>query len=438
MTPEGVDVKALMAEVEAEVERKRAAGLYPPEVLVELDVPSAADGGGRRVGREADNKAVNSALGDLSRSSHFTALVTTASQKPLVAPLVSGARRAIRSGLTWYMNGILSQLSRFADTSVRAIGLVNERANVLEEHLAQLEDRVAFNEVWRESVEGQRIGEHLKRLDNAVRDLRNRLEGTAAGAPATAGGAAAVAAAAEAGSAGYSFRAERSFDYLEFENRFRGDPQAIADRQAAYVDLFRGATLPVVDIGCGRGEFLGLLREAGVPCYGLDRHPDMVETCRQQGLEVVEADSLEHLASVEEGSLGGIFCSQMVEHLAPADVPGFFELANRAVAVGAPFVVETINPESLFVFAHAFYVDLGHLRPLHPLTLEFLAEMAGFSSVKVEYVSPVPPDFRPEKLPAPVGGDGALDELVTSLEENFRRIDDILFGPQDFAVVAIR
>ncbi|HEX6595697.1 MAG TPA: class I SAM-dependent methyltransferase, partial [Acidimicrobiales bacterium] len=375
---------------------------------------------------EADNQAVNSAIGDLSRASHFTALVTTASQKPLVAPLISGARRAIRSGLTWYMNGILSQLSRFADTSVRAVGLVNERANVLEEHIAQLEDRVAFNEEWRETVEDQRIAEHLKRIDNAVRDLRNRLEGASL-APASA-------AAAPAGAD--SFKAERSFDYMEFENRFRGDPQAIADRQRFYLDLFKGATLPVVDIGCGRGEFLGLLREAGIPCYGVDRHPDMVKLCREQGFEVVDADSMEHLASVEEGSLGGIFCSQMVEHLAPSEVPGFFELANRAVAVGAPFVCETINPESLFVYAHAFYVDLGHLRPLHPLTLEFLAEMAGFSSVKVEYVSPVPPEFRPEKLPAVEGE--ALEGLVTSLDENFRRIDDLLFGPQDFAIVARR
>lgn len=426
-----------MAEVEAEVERKRAAGLYPPEVLVELDVPSAASGG-RRIGKEADNKAVNSALGDLSRASHFTALVTAASQKPLVAPLVTGARRAIRSGLAWYMNGILAQVSRFADTSVRAIGLVNERANVLEEHIARLEDRVAFNEAWRESVEAQRVTEHLKRIDNAVRDLRNRLEGATI-VPAVEAGTA-----AHPGDTGYSRRAERSFDYLEFENRFRGDPRAIAERQASYVDLFREAALPVVDIGCGRGEFLGLLQEAGVPCYGLDRHPDMVKACREQGFEVVEADSFEHLASVEEGSLGGIFCSQMVEHLAPSEVPGFFELANRAVAVGAPFVVETINPESLFVFAHAFYVDLGHLRPLHPLTLEFLAEMAGFSSVKVEYRSPVPPAFRPEPLAGADGGDGgdggdgALDALVSRLDENFRRIDDILFGPQDFAVVALR
>ncbi len=431
MSPEGVDVKALMAEVEAEVERKRAAGLYPPEVLVELDVPATA-AGGRRIGRDADNQAVNSAIGDLSRASHFTALVTTASQKPVVAPLISGARRAIRSGLTWYMNGILSQLSRFADTSVRAVGLVNERANVLEEHIAQLEDRVTYNEGWRETVEDQRIAEHLKRLDNAVRDLRNRLEGAALAPAGTAEVAAPAAPAAD------SYKAERSFDYMEFENRFRGDPAAIADRQRFYVELFKGATLPVVDIGCGRGEFLGLLREAGIPCYGVDRHPDMVKLCREQGFEVVDADSMEHLASVEEGSRGGIFCSQMVEHLAPSEVPGFFELANRAVAVGAPFVCETINPESLFVFAHAFYVDLGHLRPLHPLTLEFLAEMAGFSSVKVEYVSPVPPDFRPEKLPDVADGDAALGTLVTSLDENFRRIDDILFGPQDFAIVAHR
>ncbi|HVL26986.1 MAG TPA: hypothetical protein VM390_02470, partial [Acidimicrobiales bacterium] len=175
MNGDGVDVKALMAEVEAEVERKRAAGLYPPDVLVELEVPTTP--GGRRIGKEADNQAVNSALAELSRSSSFTALVTTASQKPVVAPLITGARRVIRSSLTWYMNGILAQLRRFADTSVRAVGLVNERANLLEQHVAQLEDRMAYAEKWREGVEGQRIDEHLKRLDNGLRDLRNRLEG---------------------------------------------------------------------------------------------------------------------------------------------------------------------------------------------------------------------------------------------------------------------
>jgi O-antigen chain-terminating methyltransferase len=234
----------------------------------------------------------------------------------------------------------------------------------------------------------------------------------------------------------WSWASERGFDYVEFENHFRGSLEEIADRQRRYVAEFAGAARPVVDLGCGRGEFLGLLAEAGVVAYGVDRHPDMVATTRAKGFEVVEADAFEHLASVEPGSLGGIFCAQMVEHLATAEVPTFFELANQALAVGAPLIVETINPESLFVFAHAFYVDLGHLRPLHPLTLEFLAQAAGFGSVRIDRVSPIPPEFRPRPLP-PVE-DEPLAAVVASVDENFRRIDDLLFAPQDFAVVARR
>jgi O-antigen chain-terminating methyltransferase len=338
----------------------------------------------------------------------------------------------MRSSLSWYMNGILEQVSRFADNTVRAAGLLAERTSHLEGRLNGVDDRLARLDEWTARVEDQRVPERLARLDRAVRDLRDRIEASPPVARTSNGDGGSAASPSTAA----SWAAERSFDYLEFENRFRGTPEQIADRQRFYVDLFRGAEARVVDIGCGRGEFLGLLAEAGVPCYGLDRHPDMVALCREKGLDVVEGDSLAHLAATEPGSLGGMFCCQMVEHLDPAEVPGFFELSLRALAPGAPLVVETINPESLFVFAHAFYVDLGHLRPLHPLTLEFLAQVAGFSSVKVEYLSPVPPDFRPQKLPAvdaePLAG------VVSRLDENFRRIDDILFGPQDFAVVAYR
>lgn len=426
---EGIDVKALMAEVEVEVQRKREAGLYPPEVLVELDLGTAVSGPARTPAEHAhDGRAAAAALGDLQRSSTFTALVTTASQKPVIGPAIAGARRAIRTSLTWYMNGILEQVSRFAGNTVRTTGLVNERVNYLERRIDSLRDDVKRIDGWVATVDEERIAEKLARLDRSVRDLRTKLEAVGSGRPVAEGGGAAARPGAT------SWAAESSFDYFGFENRFRGDPEAIADRQRFYVDLFRGASAPVVDLGAGRGEFLGLLRDAGIEAYGVDRHADMIGECREKGFEVVEADVLEHLAAAEPASLGGIFCCQMIEHLAAAEVPKFFELAREALADGAPLVVETINPESLFVFAHAFYVDLGHLRPMHPLTLEFLAQEVGFSSVKVQYLSPVPPEFRPQK----VAGSGGDAELVDAIDENFRRIDDILFGPQDFAIVAHR
>ncbi|MEW6154636.1 MAG: methyltransferase domain-containing protein [Actinomycetota bacterium] len=434
---EGVDVREVMDEIQAEVARKRAEGLYPPDVVVEIDTSAAAGDPGAPGGDSGARTSgvMASALVDLQRSSHVSGLVTTASRKPVIAPLISQARRAIRSSLTWYMNGILEQVNRFNDNTVRSAGLLSERTNQLDARIDGLERRLAAADEWQAAMDAETVPQRLGRLERAVRELRERLEeGAAGGAGGTVG---AVAGRSDGGpSMAPSRRAERSFDYLAFENRFRGDPEVIADRQRHYVDLFREATLPVVDLGCGRGEMLGLLAGAGVPCYGVDRHPDMVAAVAGQGLEVIEADTLAHLASLERGSLGGIFCAQMVEHLAPAEVPSLFDLAADALAPGAPLVVETINPESLFVFAHAFYVDLGHSRPLHPLTLEFLAREAGFSKVELEYMAPPPPEFRPQ----PVGPvqDGPLAPVVASLDENFRRIDDILFGPQDFAVVAHR
>lgn len=422
-----IDVAAIMEEIAEEVRRKRAAGEYPPEVLAELEVASlsSAEAGA------TDAQLLAPALADMQRSSHFSAQVTAASRKPVVAPLVTGARKAMRAGLSWYMNGVLQQVATFASNTVRAVGLLSDRAAHLEARLAGLEGRVDGIDSWSEKIEGQRVPERLARLDRAVQDLRAKLE---AGPAVGRQGAAPAATPTRPGA--HSWAAETSFDYLEFENRFRGDPAHIADRQRFYVDLYRNAARPVLDIGCGRGEFLGLLTEAGIPCYGIDRHPDMVATCRHRGFEVVEGDAFEHLSSLEPESLGGIFCAQMVEHLAMPEVPRLFELALAALAVGAPLAVETINPESLFTFAHAFYVDLGHLRPLHPLTLEFLAQTAGFASVKVEYLSPPPPEFRPQPLPQVEGE--PLAGVVARLDENFRRIDDLLFGPQDFAVIAHR
>ena len=434
------DVEALMAEVEAEVGRKRAAGLYPPDVMVEIDASAPPAGAGNDRPHQTGADVVSASLVDLQRSSHVSGLVTTASHKPVIAPLISSARRAIRSSLTWYMNGILEQVNKFADNTVRTVGLLSERSLQLDGRIESLERRVGGLDEWRSVLDEDHIPNRLSRLDRAVRDLRERLE---RGVPAAAdAGTPRPGPRPDAGAFGVSSRdVERSFDYLEFENRFRGDPEVIADRQRFYLDLFAGATAPVVDLGCGRGEFLGLLKDAGIPCYGVDRHPDMVASTRAMGIEILEADSLEHLASLEPGSLGGIFCSQMVEHLPTVAVPRLFELAADALAPGAALAVETINPESLFVFAHAFYVDLGHTRPLHPLTLEFLAGLAGFAEVKVEYLSPPPPEFRPERLAAPAddaAGDAALAGLVARIDENFRKIDDLLFGPQDFAIVARR
>jgi 2-polyprenyl-3-methyl-5-hydroxy-6-metoxy-1,4-benzoquinol methylase len=424
-----VDTLALMEEIRAEVARKRAAGAYPPDIVHELDDLSH--------GLHDPGDALRSALNDLRRTSGFTPEITTASSKPVVAPVVSRSKRAIRAGLRWYLSGILQQITTFAGNVARTVALLADRTAATDEKVAEVTATAARIEPLEVSVaelratlddlgrrfSDERVGDRLARLDRAVRDLRERVESGAGATPA---------AAATHGEA-RSFTAEKALDYFEFENRFRGSEESVAERQGLYLDRFAGMPGRVVDLGCGRGEFLGLLRDAGVDSYGVDRHGDMVALCRERGLDVTQSDSIEHLSSLEPGSLGGVFCAQMIEHLEMPDVPRFFELAASAIAPAGRLVVETINPQCLFVFASAFYVDLGHSRPLHPLTLTFLARTAGFSSAEVEFLNPVPPDFRPAKLEA----DG-LGEVIDRINDNFRRIDDVLFGPQDYAVVAQR
>jgi len=427
-----VDVEAIMEEIRETVRRRRESGDYPPDVLVELELAETAGSGA------GHSEAFASILSELRRTSGFSAEITTASQKPLVAPVVSKAKGAIRTSLRWYLTGILQQVNSFAGNVVRAVASLSSQISEVREAgettaasldalRDELRNQLARLEQRTDTLEQMRAHDRLSRLDRALKEMRERLEAGVAPGPTSV---------PTERPGARSWRAEAAMDYLDFENRFRGSLEDVANKQRAYVDLFRDAPGRVVDLGFGRGEFLGLLRDAGVEAYGVDRHPDMVAYAREAGLEVQQGDSLEHLASLDPASLGGIFCAQMVEHLDPPEVVRFFELAADAMAPGGTLVVETINPESLFVFAHAFYVDLGHLRPLHPLTLDFLARSAGFSKVRTEYLAPIPPEFRPQPIEPPE--DGEFVQLVERLNENFRRIDEIVFGPQDFAIVAVR
>lgn len=426
-----VDVSALMDEIRAEVERKRQAGAYPPDVLTELDLLDGTAGRDR-------SGAFDRVLSDLHRTAGFSTEITTASEKPLVAPVVATTKRLIRKGLRWYLTGILHQVREFSGNVIRGLRILADRQDTLEgridEVAASADERLdrlpALLDELRarlDALEQDRAADRIGRLDRGLRDLRDRLE---------SGAVAAREAGAKPVHAERTRKIESSLDYLEFENRFRGTEEEIRHRQQVYVDRFRGVRGPVVDLGCGRGEFLVQLREAGIDAYGVDRHPDMVLRVREQDLRIEQDEALAHLASVEPGSLGGIFSAQMIEHLEASEVPRFFELAFDALAPDGVLVVETINPGSLFVFAHAFYVDLAHLRPLHWLTLRFLAEVTGFREVDVDFQSPPPPEFRPQ----PVGraDQPAVDAALERIDENFRRIDDILFGPQDYAVVARR
>ena len=205
--------------------------------------------------------------------------------------------------------------------------------------------------------------------------------------------------------------------YALFEERFRGSPAEIADAQRFYLGLLRDVPGPVVDVGSGRGEFLGLLRGAGIPASGIESNPVSVAACRREGLAVEEGDALALLAGRPASRLGGVVAFQVVEHWPPETILRFLQEARRVLAPGGVVIAETINSDSLSAL-RAFYLDPTHVRPVPPEALRFLAESAGFTDVRIEYRAPLPASQRLEEK-----------------SENERKLNDLLFSPQDYAIV---
>ena len=141
--------------------------------------------------------------------------------------------------------------------------------------------------------------------------------------------------------------------------------------------------------------------------------------------------AIEYLRQVEPASLGGIVMIQVIEHLSPQHVIDFVELAAEKLRPGGKVVIETVNPASLYTYARAFWLDPDHVRPVHPNFLEFLFREAEFAKIAIEFRSPV---ADAERL-MPVPGD---DPQTQAMNENFERIGALLFGDQDYAVIATR
>ena len=228
-----------------------------------------------------------------------------------------------------------------------------------------------------------------------------------------------------------------SHKYVGFEDQFRGSPDEIRRRVQDYLPIFEQAS-DVLDVGCGRGEFLELLRDGGVRARGIDVNPAMVEVCRGKGLAVETADALAYLQALPDSSLGGLFAAQVVEHLEPRYLTRLLDAAFDKLRPGAPIVLETINPACWFAFFESYIRDLTHVRPVHPDTLKFLLIATGFQRVEITYRAPYPEGDKLQPLAHGSGAPTSFDDMIETLNANVEKINRLLFTYLDYAAIGRR
>ncbi len=184
---------------------------------------------------------------------------------------------------------------------------------------------------------------------------------------------------------GFSGATSGGEGYRGFEDIFRGDEAHVRRTQEAYLDRFVNAEC-VLDLGCGRGEFLDALKERGITSRGVDLDETMVARCREKGHEVELADATTALQALDENSLSGAFAAQVVEHLSHRELTDLLDLLHRKLAPGGVAVMETVNPHNPTALK-AFWTDITHHHPLFPEVLLALCRLAGFDSGEVAFPS---------------------------------------------------
>jgi O-antigen chain-terminating methyltransferase len=224
---------------------------------------------------------------------------------------------------------------------------------------------------------------------------------------------------------------QRILAYSSFEDRHRGSQGVVRPLLAPYLQHFDGCER-VLDLGSGRGEFVDMLNERGITAYGVDSDASQVETARSAGRDVRLEDAVEHLRGLETGEVDGVFSSQVAEHLTTNQLIGSIDLVHRKLAPGGVFVMETPNPEALFILATFFYVDLTHIKPIHPEALKWAFEACGFEDVRIERSQRVPDSARLTPVPEDLRTQPGWDVLAANTE----MLNDLIYGYQHYAIVA--
>ena len=373
----------------------------------------------------ADQRKLEKQLADLKAALLGTSEESQAPQASLasITERLDLGLRGVQEGVVELANSVDQRYNNL----LSRIEAHETRLDALPEGIASMATELGQIQTQLEGVQRQ-LQDAATRVRLQGRDLRRYVNEALAGkTDSNAAGTGPVAPAVPAMFAS-GIPAEGSFDYFRFEELYRGDEALIAQRQKEYLEYFRGRD-NVVDLGCGRGEFLELLRDNGIHAKGVELGSDQYLLCREKHLDVVQQDLFEFLEGLKDGSLGGIFSAQVIEHLTASDQLRLVSLAYRKTSSGSPVIIETINAQSVFAVMRNFFLDPTHVRPVHPETLKVAMESAKFRDVELRFSSLYTEKRIP---PLELAGNGVQ---LAEFNRAMSALNDLVYGYLDYAAI---
>ena len=227
-----------------------------------------------------------------------------------------------------------------------------------------------------------------------------------------------------------------SYKYVGFEDQFRGSQHDIRERVAAYVPACSKARAMCSMSDAGAVNFSTCCVTRGISARGVDLNDEMAAVCRERGLDATAGDALSYLLAQPDGSLGGLFAAQVVEHLEPDYLMRFLDAAYHKLRPGSKIVLETINPACWFAFFSSYIRDITHVRPLHPDTLQYLVGASGFQKCPFATAR----RFRTSRSCRLCRSDAGLEARhgVAVFNDNVRKLNSLLFTYLDYAAIGER
>lgn len=383
----GINVPEIMATIRENIRCGKPAG----ELLPYPDSPISRSSN-VQTGSE-NNEASQRDLGYINSNwdIHNTRY-SIRSHRPFIGKILVKGRQLVHGEVRRYVDPTISWQTEFNASTVRIINQISQRCAALDQRQQELEAWVAARVVE----------------DQIQKELTQK-------------------------SALLASTAKDTLNYFLFEEQFRGSREDITQRQLAFLPYFEKCSR-VLDIGCGRGEFLEILKDHAIGGIGVDNDPDMVAFCHSRQLEVEHSDAIVYLEKLEDQSLDGIFIDQVVEHLEFDYLIRLLVLCHQKMKSGYYIVIETVNPLSFISFVN-FYIDMTHKRPVHPETLQYLLSSVGFRFCEKKFFSPVSDEDRLKTI----GGAADMNENerknVDLYNHNVEMLNTVLFGAQDYAVI---